>query len=66
MLQRVHPGSQTLRGNLLGNNLRRALKVGLEFLSLSTSLDEPLQMKKSYLASQFWASDVSCQTNVII
>ena len=54
-------------GNHLGSSLRRALKVALEFLSLSTSQDEAaLQMKKSYVASQFWASDVSSRTNVII
>ena len=49
-------------GNRLGSSLRRALKVALEFLSLSTSQDESLQQ----IASQFRASDVSSQTNVII
>jgi len=40
------PGSQTLRGNLLADNLRRALEVALEFLSLSTSPAEAQQKKK--------------------
>jgi len=61
----LHQGSQTLRGNHLGSNLRRAPKVALEFLSLSTSLAEAVH-QKSYVASQLWASDVPSPTNVII
>jgi len=46
VLPLVLRGSQTLRGNRLGDNLRRALEVALEFLSLSTSRAEAQQKKK--------------------